>query len=119
MSPEVALRKPYNEKVDVYSLSIILYEMFTGVTPFYGMNRKVFFTRVVNGGERPPLDHDNYGFKVGMHPELVRILKSAWDKDSKFRPSTTEILNQLENISRRPTRVSSSFIAWFSGRNND
>ena len=36
MCPEVALHKPYNEKCDVYSFGILLWEMASGKLPFKG-----------------------------------------------------------------------------------
>ena len=47
MAPEVALNQPYNEKVDMYSYAIILYEIITGVAPFSGFKKDEFYTRVV------------------------------------------------------------------------
>ena len=39
MAPEGALNRPYNEKVDMYSHAIILYEIITGYPAFDGFSR--------------------------------------------------------------------------------
>ena len=39
MAPEVALKKPYNEKADVYSFAIMLWQMARDKVPFKGMTR--------------------------------------------------------------------------------
>jgi serine/threonine protein kinase len=49
MSPEVALRKPYNGKADVYSFGMILWEMAALRKPFEGMGRDTFYELVVRG----------------------------------------------------------------------
>jgi serine/threonine protein kinase len=36
MAPEVALNKPYSEKVDIYSFGVILWQLASGVAPFAG-----------------------------------------------------------------------------------
>ena len=46
MAPEVALNKPYNEKVDIYSFGLLLYELWTGITPFQEDNRDKFYETV-------------------------------------------------------------------------
>jgi serum/glucocorticoid-regulated kinase 2 len=33
--PEMVSNKPYSVKIDAYSLGILIYEMFTGLTKFY------------------------------------------------------------------------------------
>ncbi|CAN0454116.1 unnamed protein product, partial [Laminaria digitata] len=56
MAPEVAESRPYNEKVDVYSYGVILWEMTTLKKPFDGMGRDRFFSQVVRGSHRPPIN---------------------------------------------------------------
>lgn len=53
MAPELVNRQPYNEKVDVWSLGIITYQLLVGRTPFEAEtiklidaninNKKIFF----------------------------------------------------------------------------
>lgn len=43
---QVAESRPYNEKVDVYSFGIVLWEMSTLKKPFDGMDRNRFFSEV-------------------------------------------------------------------------
>lgn len=53
---QVAESRPYNEKVDVYSYGVILWEMTTLKKPFDGMGRDRFFSQVVRGSHRPPIN---------------------------------------------------------------
>jgi serine/threonine protein kinase len=39
MAPEMILRKPYNHKVDVWGLGILLFEMIEGSAPFEGQTQ--------------------------------------------------------------------------------
>lgn len=47
MAPEVALKKPYNEKVDVYSFGVMLWQMASDDLPFDGLTRAEFMQEVV------------------------------------------------------------------------
>ena len=38
MAPEILYGRPYDDKVDIYSLGTVLYEMLFGVRPFGGTN---------------------------------------------------------------------------------
>jgi serine/threonine protein kinase len=39
MAPEVLLGLEYDESVDIYSLGIIMWELFTGQCPFEGLSQ--------------------------------------------------------------------------------
>jgi len=49
IAPEILGRKPYNEKVDMWSLGVILYVLLTGRPPFYGRDDKDIIERVKIG----------------------------------------------------------------------
>lgn len=55
MAPEVAQHHEYNEKADVYSFSLILWEMLTGTKPFAKLRRDDFHSRVIAKVERPEI----------------------------------------------------------------
>ena len=56
MAPEVALARPYTEKVDVYSFALVVYAMAKNHQPFRGYDQKKHRTRVIERGERPHLE---------------------------------------------------------------
>lgn len=59
MAPEVAARKPYNGKADVYGFGMILWEMAAMRKPFEGVGRELFFEMVVNGNSKASLTHQH------------------------------------------------------------
>lgn len=58
MAPEIMKYLRYNNKIDVWSLGVCLYEMLMGSTPFYGENSKELLNEMMmnvisfEGGER-------------------------------------------------------------------
>jgi serine/threonine protein kinase len=95
MAPEVARRERYNEKVDVYSFGLIVYELITGIPPFSGLNRQSFFDQVVNRNLRPPLDISENGHKVKLFPGAAELMNACWAPDYRLRPTTREVLERL------------------------
>ena len=91
MAPEVALCLPYNEKVDVYSFGILLWQMISGKTPFVGMRMTDFHNRVIINGERPPIN-------PSWPLSLQRLMQSCWHENSRRRPSFREILYDIDHI---------------------
>ena len=105
MSPEVLQGKILNEKTDVYSFAIVLWEMLTGKDPFEEHSSyEVFVNAVCVKNERPPLPDD-------MHASLKSLLTDCWHKSPDKRPSFTQIIDRLEqamidvSISGDPTSV--------------
>lgn len=88
MAPEVYQGMPYNEKVDVYSFGIILWEICALRKPFAGMSVEDHFQDVIIGGQRPPLNP--------AWPDVVRhLLRLCWHVEPDCRPSITEVRDWL------------------------
>ncbi|KAI8877339.1 kinase-like protein [Backusella circina FSU 941] len=56
LAPEIIESKPYSYEVDYWSMGTILYEMLTGVTPFWSEDRSDMYRRIVND----PLEFPSY-----------------------------------------------------------
>lgn len=91
MAPEVALREPYTEKVDVYSFGIMLWQMAKDRLPFKGLGRQEFFRDIVQGGGRPKIDKT---WPAGFNDLLCR----CWRRDPEERPSFAMIIIDLNKL---------------------
>ncbi|CAM9212432.1 unnamed protein product, partial [Choristocarpus tenellus] len=96
MCPEVALQYPYNEKADVYSFGLILWEMLTLKRPFEGLSRKEFLHTVIKGGKRPALEKE-------WTDDLKSLLRRCWSEDIDLRPDFGVIESTLRDIARQET----------------
>ena len=103
MAPEVALNKKYNEKVDMYSFGVIMYETVTGVTPFSGLKKEDFYKKVIHEGLRPKFDYDDYGRRVHMPIELEDLIAESWATDPTQRPSSAHALDELIALDKKIT----------------
>ena len=56
MAPEQILGKKVDERADIYSLGVILYEMFAGVPPYSRGDHMSVMYQHVQGKARPPID---------------------------------------------------------------
>ena len=56
MAPEVCFNDPYNEKADVYSFGMMMYQVASLVTPFDGYSSYDHEKEVLRGGFRPDID---------------------------------------------------------------
>lgn len=91
MAPEVAEGLPYNHTADVYSFGIILWELNATKKPYEGLNRELFYERIVHGGERPPLSKK-------WPIELTSLMSECWDTDMFNRPKFRDIVRRLDKL---------------------
>jgi eukaryotic-like serine/threonine-protein kinase len=56
MAPEQILGKKVDERADIYSLGVILYELFTGIPPYSRGDHMSVMYQHVQGKARPPID---------------------------------------------------------------
>lgn len=90
MAPEMIQHRPYNQKVDVYSFGIVLWELITGMLPFQNMTAVQAAFAVVNKGARPIIPGD-------CLPVLGEIMTRCWDANPDVRPPFTDVVTMLEH----------------------
>ena len=74
----------YNEKVDIWSLGTICYQMLTGDTLFTGNNFDDLFQKVEEGNYSIPID-------IEISNEIISFLKSMLQYNGDLRPSAEEL----------------------------
>ena len=95
MAPEVYLKQPYNEKVDVYSFAMILWEIISGEKVFSKMSREEHMQEVVLCGQRPSLSP----IRARAPEGVARLLGRCWHPDHQLRPDFATIQRELMAIS--------------------
>jgi len=93
MAPEVYLGRNYGTSADVYSLSIILYEIFSLCTPFDELTESCMKALVFERGMRPGMDIPSH-----FSDELRELIPRSWSQTHLYRPSAQEIFVQLDQI---------------------
>ena len=99
-SPEQARGKYVDEKSDVYSLGIVLYEMLTGEVPFDGENPVEIALMHINEDIKPPSE-----VIENVPPALEKIILKATDKIQSNRYEDAEAmyedLNNVDFLSKK------------------
>jgi hypothetical protein len=89
MAPEQCMGRPVDRRADIYSLGVILYELFAGVVPFRGESFGELLYQHMSEAPEPPSKHRP------VDPELERIILSCLEKDPAKRPQTAKDLARL------------------------
>jgi serine/threonine protein kinase len=83
MAPELVQEQPYTPAVDIWSMGVILYELFVGKPPFYTTSIYKLIKQIVN--ESP-------SYPSAMSRSFQDFLQGVLEKDPKKRLGWTELL---------------------------
>jgi len=110
MSPEQCLGQPLDQRSDIFSLGVVLYEWLTGYRLFTGDSEVAVLKSITDGKIYGP----SY-FKPDIPPEVEQIVMRALEKDREKRyPSAWDMQRDLERtMGQFPFRPSSIHLSNF------
>ncbi|KAF8040685.1 hypothetical protein BT93_B2805 [Corymbia citriodora subsp. variegata] len=93
MAPEVLRNEPANEKCDVYSFGVILWELATLSIPWKGLNSMQVVGAVGFQNRRLEIPEE-------VDPAVAHIIQDCWQTEPHLRPSFTQLMHRLKRLQR-------------------
>lgn len=97
MAPEMMQRQPINEKADIYSYGVLLWQILTRKRPFGQFSgiktsqEKKAFCDHVSAGNRPEIP-------LSAPPILAKLINRCWTTDPQKRPNFQVVVETLEQV---------------------
>ena len=96
MSPEQVRGEQLDERTDLFSIGIVLYEMVTGQQAFPGSTSGVVFEAILNRTPTPPVR-----LNPAIPPQLELIISKTLEKDRGLRyQSASDLRADLQRLKR-------------------
>ncbi|KAL9428013.1 hypothetical protein AB3S75_030072 [Citrus x aurantiifolia] len=96
MAPEVLRDEPSNEKSDIYSFGVILWELATLQQPWGNLNPAQVVAAVGFKGKRLEIPRN-------VNPHVASIIEACWANEPWKRPSFSTIMELLRPLIKSPT----------------
>jgi tetratricopeptide (TPR) repeat protein/tRNA A-37 threonylcarbamoyl transferase component Bud32 len=107
MSPEQASGGQVDERSDLFSLGVLLYEMLSGIAPFRGDNPLDTLKRVI-ADTPPPLT----SLRADIPPAVNRLVERLLAKPRDERPgSAQEVIQELRGLEARLDRSGTHMVS--------
>ncbi|KAK8991600.1 hypothetical protein V6N11_062605 [Hibiscus sabdariffa] len=91
MAPEILRNEPANEKCDVYSFGVILWELATLCIPWKGLNPMQVVGAVGFQNRRLEIPKD-------IDPMVAQIIRDCWQMEPHLRPSFAQLMSRLRRL---------------------
>ncbi|CAI2178566.1 19872_t:CDS:2 [Funneliformis geosporum] len=91
-SPEKFRDEEYTKPSEIYSFSLILWEIINHKLPFHNVDHKDIKTKVLNGEHPQPETTNN------VPVEYQEIMKKGWDLNPRSRPTIQEVFEVLNKL---------------------
>ncbi|XP_067017125.1 leucine-rich repeat serine/threonine-protein kinase 1-like isoform X3 [Acropora muricata] len=92
-APEIRTGVGYDEKVDIFSFAIFVYELLSGCRPFREYRNVMDIKKAIRRGVRPTLDSSEIDTQL---PRLEGLMRSCWNQLPEKRPCAEEIVRKME-----------------------
>lgn len=94
MAPEILCNEQADEKSDVYSYGVVLWEITTEKIPWNDLNPMQVIGAVGFMNRRLEIPKD-------VDPLWVSLMESCWCSEPQSRPTFQEILNKLKDLQKK------------------
>ncbi|KAF8093271.1 hypothetical protein N665_0385s0019 [Sinapis alba] len=96
MAPEVLRNESADEKSDIYSFGVVLWELATEKIPWETLNSMQVIGAVGFMNQRLEIPKD-------IDPLWISLMQSCWHSDAKLRPTFQELTEKLRDLQRKYT----------------
>ncbi|CDY34937.1 BnaA01g32680D [Brassica napus] len=96
MAPEVLRNESADEKSDIYSFGVVLWELATEKIPWETLNAMQVIGAVGFMNQRLEIPKDT-------DPLWIALMESCWHSDTKLRPTFQELMDKLREMQRKST----------------